>query len=140
MAKRGLKEQVRMRTRTLRWLLGGHLLSHRAVPGCPCQQPRPHFCTSCTPGRCLAQADRFALLVAKVDACPLTHGHPCLVADWVPCSLTTVCPVRQDLSKLNASELTPLSPEVISRQATINIGAPPALRCRGAARPGARGR
>jgi len=28
----------------------------------------------------------------------------------------------QDLSKLNLSELTPLSPEVISRQATINIG------------------
>ena len=28
----------------------------------------------------------------------------------------------QDLSKLNPAELTPLSPEVISRQATINIG------------------
>jgi len=45
--------------------------------------------------------------------------------------------MRQDLSKLNAAELTPLSPEVISRQATINIGAPPALRRRRAARPGA---
>ena len=32
----------------------------------------------------------------------------------------------QDLSKLNISELNPLSPEVISRQATINIGARPA--------------
>lgn len=31
----------------------------------------------------------------------------------------------QDLSKLKPSELTPLSPEVISRQATINIGALP---------------
>lgn len=30
----------------------------------------------------------------------------------------------QDLSTLDASKLTPLSPEVISRQATINIGAP----------------
>lgn len=29
----------------------------------------------------------------------------------------------QDLSKLNLQELTPLTPEVISRQATINIGA-----------------
>lgn len=28
----------------------------------------------------------------------------------------------QDLTKLNPAELTPLSPEVISRQATINIG------------------
>lgn len=28
----------------------------------------------------------------------------------------------QDLSKLNVKELTPLTPEVISRQATINIG------------------
>jgi translation initiation factor 2 subunit 3 len=31
--------------------------------------------------------------------------------------------VLQDLAKLNPAELTPLSPEVISRQATINIGA-----------------
>lgn len=30
----------------------------------------------------------------------------------------------QDLSKLNVAELTPLTPEVISRQATINIGEP----------------
>ena len=29
---------------------------------------------------------------------------------------------RQDLSTLDVSKLTPLSPEVISRQATINIG------------------
>ena len=29
----------------------------------------------------------------------------------------------QDLSKLKVGELTPLTPEVISRQATINIGA-----------------
>jgi hypothetical protein len=29
---------------------------------------------------------------------------------------------HQDISKLDASKLTPLSPEVISRQATINIG------------------
>jgi hypothetical protein len=29
----------------------------------------------------------------------------------------------QDLSTLDVSKLTPLSPEVISRQATINIGA-----------------
>lgn len=32
--------------------------------------------------------------------------------------------IWQDLSKLKPSELTPLSPEVISRQATINIGTP----------------
>jgi len=31
---------------------------------------------------------------------------------------------QQDLSKLNINELNPLSPEVISRQATINIGTP----------------
>ena len=31
---------------------------------------------------------------------------------------------KQDLEKLNPAELHPLSPEVISRQATINIGAP----------------
>ena len=30
---------------------------------------------------------------------------------------------KQDLATLNAAELTPLSPMVISRQATINIGA-----------------
>ena len=29
----------------------------------------------------------------------------------------------QDLSALNVADLTPLTPEVISRQATINIGA-----------------
>uniref|UniRef100_A0A1A9X442 Tr-type G domain-containing protein n=1 Tax=Glossina brevipalpis TaxID=37001 RepID=A0A1A9X442_9MUSC len=29
---------------------------------------------------------------------------------------------KQDLSNLEVSNLTPLSPEVISRQATINIG------------------
>ena len=29
---------------------------------------------------------------------------------------------KQDLSTLDASQLNPLSPEVISRQATINIG------------------
>ena len=29
---------------------------------------------------------------------------------------------KQDLSGLDVSKLTPLSPEVISRQATINIG------------------
>ena len=29
---------------------------------------------------------------------------------------------KQDLSTLDVSKLTPLSPEVISRQATINIG------------------
>ena len=30
--------------------------------------------------------------------------------------------MEQDLSKLDVNTLTPLSPEVISRQATINIG------------------
>ena len=30
--------------------------------------------------------------------------------------------IEQDLSTLNPAKLTPLSPEVISRQATINIG------------------
>lgn len=30
--------------------------------------------------------------------------------------------MEQDLSKLDVTELHPLSPEVISRQATINIG------------------
>lgn len=30
--------------------------------------------------------------------------------------------MEQDLSKLDATKLHPLSPEVISRQATINIG------------------
>lgn len=29
---------------------------------------------------------------------------------------------KQDLEKLNVGELTPLTPEVISRQATLNIG------------------
>jgi hypothetical protein len=29
---------------------------------------------------------------------------------------------KQDLSKLDVSTLTPLTPEIISRQATINIG------------------
>lgn len=33
----------------------------------------------------------------------------------------------QDLATLNIEELTPLTPEVISRQATINIGAPAAI-------------
>lgn len=32
---------------------------------------------------------------------------------------------EQDLSKLVVEELTPLTPEVISRQATINIGTEP---------------
>ncbi len=35
--------------------------------------------------------------------------------------------LAQDLSELNAAELTPLTPEVISRQATINIGEAEAL-------------
>ena len=30
--------------------------------------------------------------------------------------------MEQDLSKLDVAKLNPLSPEVISRQATINIG------------------
>ncbi len=30
--------------------------------------------------------------------------------------------IEQDLSKLDVTKLSPLSPEVISRQATINIG------------------
>lgn len=30
--------------------------------------------------------------------------------------------LQQDLSKLDVTKLTPLTPEVISRQATINIG------------------
>ena len=34
--------------------------------------------------------------------------------------------VSQDLGTLDVTKLTPLSPEVISRQATINIGAPAA--------------
>ena len=33
----------------------------------------------------------------------------------------------QDLSKLDVNDLTALTPEVISRQATINIGEPPQL-------------
>jgi len=32
--------------------------------------------------------------------------------------------MEQDLSKLDVAKLNPLSPEVISRQATINIGMP----------------
>lgn len=39
----------------------------------------------------------------------------------------------QDLAKLNPAELTPLTPEVISRQATINIGARPHTSAAGAA-------
>jgi len=30
--------------------------------------------------------------------------------------------MKQDLTKLDVTKLTPLTPEVISRQATINIG------------------
>jgi translation initiation factor 2 subunit 3 len=46
----------------------------------------------------------------------------------------------QDLSKLVVEELTPLSPEVISRQATINIGAlPPCLPCLNGSRAALRG-
>ena len=39
-------------------------------------------------------------------------------------SVTTGQPhlAKQDLGTLDTSKLTPLSPEVISRQATINIG------------------
>ena len=33
-----------------------------------------------------------------------------------------MCAAAQDLSNLKVAELTPLTPEVISRQATINIG------------------
>ncbi len=36
---------------------------------------------------------------------------------------------KQDLATLDVSKLTPLSPEVISRQATINIGTLPQGRC-----------
>tara|TARA_B100000787_G_C16121627_1_gene262971 strand:- start:534 stop:755 length:222 start_codon:yes stop_codon:yes gene_type:complete len=32
---------------------------------------------------------------------------------------------KQDLATMDPSKLNPLSPEVISRQATINIGEPP---------------
>lgn len=48
-------------------------------------------------------------------------------ACWQPgsdrCSNLLQCLLLQDLSTLDAAKLTPLSPEVISRQATINIGA-----------------
>lgn len=37
------------------------------------------------------------------------------------CLMCFLC-CAKDLSKLNVAALTPLSPEVISRQATINIG------------------
>lgn len=57
----------------------------------------------------------------------------CAAARWVPnrsrcgvarSALTDGSPLSlQDLSTLDVSTLTPLSPEVISRQATINIGA-----------------
>ena len=44
---------------------------------------------------------------------------------WCFCLMlcSTASVLLQDLSKLNLHELTPLTPEVISRQATINIGA-----------------
>jgi hypothetical protein len=35
---------------------------------------------------------------------------------------TSVSSIAADLSLLNLTELTPLSPEVIQRQATVNIG------------------
>ena len=45
--------------------------------------------------------------------------------DWCICFMlcSTASVLLQELSKLNLHELTPLTPEVISRQATINIGA-----------------
>lgn len=36
--------------------------------------------------------------------------------------MTCTLAVEESLSQLNLSELTPLSPEVIQRQATVNIG------------------
>ncbi|XP_002124984.2 eukaryotic translation initiation factor 2 subunit 3 [Ciona intestinalis] len=47
-------------------------------------------------------------MVMSVEESPVNQGQPHLS--------------KQDLSQLDISSLTPLSPEVISRQATINIG------------------
>ena len=47
-----------------------------------------------------------------------------MLAGWPRSVLSSPhCCLLQDLSTLDAAKLTPLSPEVISRQATINIGA-----------------
>lgn len=39
------------------------------------------------------------------------------------CASRLTSPAAQDVNKLDPATLTPLTPEVISRQATINIGA-----------------
>ncbi len=39
-----------------------------------------------------------------------------------PMTATSVASIAADLSQFNLIELTPLSPEVIQRQATVNIG------------------
>jgi hypothetical protein len=47
----------------------------------------------------------------------------CMLAAWPRSVLSSPrCLLLQDLSTLEPAKLTPLSPEVISRQATINIG------------------
>lgn len=41
---------------------------------------------------------------------------------WAPAKMSRKGLMEQDLNKLDVTKLHPLSPEVISRQATINIG------------------
>lgn len=52
------------------------------------------------------------------------YNYIVMAADNVSSQTTTGQPhlAKQDLTKLDVSELNPLTPEVISRQATINIG------------------
>lgn len=53
----------------------------------------------------------------------LSYHHCTLNAHWLQIGSLMACLIdMQDLTTLDVTKLTPLSPEVISRQATINIG------------------
>merc|ERR1712142_663942 len=66
-----------------------------------------------------SQSTSLSLVSAMTESC--TEAAP--AKEELPTATTSQPHLsKQDLNKLQVSELTPLTPEVISRQATINIG------------------
>ncbi len=133
--RRGAGEGLSSR-RTL--LHAAHPATHPRTPGgggrstpsaaAPCQRPRQACVSRCVMSswRGLRAASRLGQIIVRLRGRVLQ-----------PTCERTRAVRTQDLSKLDASKLTPLSPEVISRQATINIGAPPLRSARARAKAAA---
>lgn len=117
---KGLREQVPL-------LQPGMLPNCHLAYGCqPCLK---YLCIGCTmamqPAPATEQARRPCKAVLNM------HRSLCSFAEYYQHNkqaATRVFCLSQDLKTLDVAKLNPLSPEVISRQATINIGK---LMCRG---------